>query len=86
MQIFQQEELEFVDDLRALYDKKLISNEAKVKYEKDTDDTVDVQGNIGAYISSLMDVIGEQEEDASFIHNPVNAYNLLRCFIKSKID
>ena len=37
MKIFQQEELEFVDDLRALYDKKLISNEAKVIYEKDTD-------------------------------------------------
>ena len=37
MKIFQQEELEFVDDLRALYDKKLISNEAKVKYEKYTD-------------------------------------------------
>ena len=50
-----------------------------------SDDTADVQGNIGAYISSLMDVIGEQEEDASFIHNPVNAYNLLRCFIISKI-
>jgi len=64
MERFFQEELEFVDDLRALYDKKLISNEAK--------------GNVGAYISSLMDVIGEQEEDASFIHNPVNAYNLLR--------
>ena len=28
--ILNQEELEFVDDLRALYDKKLISNEAKV--------------------------------------------------------
>ena len=43
-----------------------------------------VQGNVGAYISSLMDVIGEQEEDASFIHNPVNAYNLLRFpFLKS---
>ena len=43
-----------------------------------------VQGNVGAYISSLMDVIGEQEEDASFIHNPVNAYNLLRfLFLKS---
>ena len=42
------------------------------------------QGNVGAYISSLMDVIGEQEEDASFIHNPVNAYNLLRfLFLKS---
>ena len=36
--MFQQEELEFVDDLRALYDKKLISNEAKVKYENDADE------------------------------------------------
>ena len=43
-----------------------------------------MQGNVGAYISSLMDVIGDQEEDASFIHNPVNAYNLLRfLFLKS---
>ena len=38
LHMFQQEELEFVDDLRALYDKKLISNEAKVKYENDTDE------------------------------------------------
>ena len=77
-----QEELEFVDDLRALYDKKLISNEAKVKVQREFLFIVQTitQGNVGAYISSLMDVIGEQEEDASFIHNPVNAYNLLRCF------
>ena len=36
MQILQKEELEFVDDLRALYDKKLISNEAKVRYTRIT--------------------------------------------------
>ena len=43
------------------------------------------QGNIGAYITSLMDIIGEQEEDASFVHNPINAYNLLRHVAVSKV-
>ena len=45
LHMFQQEELEFVDDLRALYDKKLISNEAKVEYDNDTDEEYsDTQG------------------------------------------
>jgi len=64
MENFFKEELEFIDDLRALYDKKLISLEAK--------------GNIGAYIESFEDVIGDQEEEADFMHNPLNAYRLLR--------
>jgi len=58
------EELEFVDDLRSLYDKKLITLESK--------------GNIGAYIQSFEDVVGDQEEEPSIMHNPINAYNLLR--------
>merc|ERR1711892_1232614 len=61
---FFNEELEFVDDLRSLYDKKLISMEAK--------------GNVGAYIQSFEDVVGDQEEEPSIMHHPINAYNLLR--------
>jgi len=61
---FFKEELEFVDDLRSLYDKKLISMEAK--------------GNVGAYIQSFEDVVGDQEEEPSIMHHPINAYNLLR--------
>ena len=37
-----------------------------------------MQANLGAYISSMMDVVGEQEEDTTFVHNPLNAYTLLR--------
>ena len=61
---FFKEELEYVEDLRALYDKKLISFEAKQ--------------NIGAYIQSFEDVVGEQEEEPELMHNPINAYNLIR--------
>ena len=61
---FFDEELEFVEDLRALYDKKLITLEAKQ--------------NIGAYIQSFEDVVGDQEEEKSLMHNPINAYNLIR--------
>ena len=61
---FFKQELEYVDDLRALYDKKLISFEAKQ--------------NIGSYIQSFDDVIGEQEEEPEIMHNPINAYNLIR--------
>jgi hypothetical protein len=25
-----------------------------------------------------MEIVGEQEEDVSFVHNPINAYSLLR--------
>lgn len=64
MENFFNEELEYVEDLRALYDKKLISLEAKQ--------------NIGAYIQSFEDVVGEQEEEAAIMHNPINAYNLVR--------
>ena len=61
---FFDQELEYVEDLRALYDKKLITLEAKQ--------------NIGAYIQSFEDVVGDQEEEASLMHNPINAYNLIR--------
>lgn len=61
---FFKEELEFVEDLRALYDKKLISVEAKQ--------------NIGSYIQSFDDVVGDQDEEAHIMHNPLNAYNLIR--------
>merc|ERR1740137_359492 len=61
---FFMEELSFVEDLRNLYDKKLITLESK--------------GNIGAYIQSFEDVVGDQEEEPSIMHHPVNAYNLLR--------
>ena len=64
MENFFKEEMEYIEDLRALYDKKLITIEAKQ--------------NVGAYIQSFEDVVGDQEEDASFMHNPLNAYNLIR--------
>ena len=61
---FFKEELEYVEDLRALYDKKLISFQSKQ--------------NIGTYIQSFEDVVGDQEEEAELMHNPINAYNLIR--------
>ena len=39
------------------------------------------QGGIthfGSYIASYDDVIGDQEEDEEFMHNPLNVYNLIR--------
>ncbi len=33
---------------------------------------------LGGYVASYDDVIGGQEEDETFLHNPVNVYNLVR--------
>lgn len=61
---FFEKERDYVEDLRAVVDKKLVSVEAR--------------GAVGAYVSSYEDVIGEQEEDESFLHNPLNVYGLIR--------
>jgi len=61
---FFMQEMEYVEDLRTLYDKKLISSDAR--------------GGIGGYIQSFEDVLGDQEEDREFVHNPLNVYNLMR--------
>ena len=57
-------EREYVEDLRAVMERKLVS--------------VDARGAVGAYVSSYEDVVGEQEEDESFLHNPLNVYALVR--------
>lgn len=51
---FFQEEAEYVEDLRALYDKKLVSLEAKQ--------------NLGAYIQSFEDVVGDQVSAVALLH------------------
>jgi len=64
MENFFKDELNYVEDLRAIYDKKLIGQEGK--------------RSIATYIQSFEDILGDQEEDVSFMHNPLNAYNLIR--------
>lgn len=61
---FFEKEKEYINDLQQVMDKKLIS--------------VDAQGAIGAYIASYEDAIGEQDDDETFLHNPLNVYNLIR--------
>ena len=57
-------EKEYIHDLQQVMDKKLVGVEA--------------QGAIGAYIASYEDAIGEQEDDETFLYNPLNVYNLIR--------
>ncbi|TRY78772.1 hypothetical protein TCAL_01746 [Tigriopus californicus] len=57
-------EQRYVEDVKAIIDKKLVS--------------VDAQGALGAYVASYEDIIGEQDEDETFMHNPLNVYNLIR--------
>lgn len=61
---FFEKEKEYISDLQQVMEKKLIS--------------VDAQGAIGAYVASYEDAIGEQEDDESFLYNPLNVYNLIR--------
>jgi len=35
-------------------------------------------GAIGAYVASYDDVLGEQDDDETFLHNPLNVYSLIR--------
>jgi prolyl 4-hydroxylase len=62
--MFFETEKEYVEHLRAILDKKLVS--------------VDTRGAVGAYISSYEDVLGEQDDDESFLYNPLNVYALIR--------
>merc|ERR1719361_2841353 len=61
---FFEEEKEMVEDIKMIIEKKLVSQAA-------------VTG-LGNYLASYDDVIGGQEEDETFLHNPVNVYNLVR--------
>ncbi len=61
---FFEKEKAYVDDIKAIIDKKLVSVEA--------------QGALGAYVTSYDDVLGGQDEDDTFLHNPLNVYNLIR--------
>merc|ERR1719210_1965989 len=61
---FFEDEKSYVEDIKLMIDKKLVSQGA-------------VTG-LGGYIASYDDVIGGQEEDETFLHNPVNVYNLIR--------
>jgi len=33
---------------------------------------------LGGYVASFDDVLGGQDEDEDFLHNPLNVYNLIR--------
>jgi len=61
---FFDEEKDIVEDIKMIIEKKLVSPAA-------------VTG-LGNYLASFDDVIGGQEEDETFLHNPVNVYNLVR--------
>ena len=61
---FFDEEIEYVNDLRQICDRKLVSTEAI--------------NHLGSYLASYDDVLGSQEEDESFLYNPLNVYNLIR--------
>ena len=56
--------MEYVNDLRAIAEKKLLSPDAI--------------SHLGTYIASYEDVVGNQDEDESFVDNPINVYTLIR--------
>ena len=37
-----------------------------------------MSGSVGAYLASYDDVLGEQDDDETFLHNPLNVYALIR--------
>merc|ERR1719242_1628460 len=61
---FFEEEKAYVEDIKAIIDKKLVSQSA-------------VTG-LGNYLASFDDVLGGQEDDETFLYNPVNVYNMIR--------
>ncbi len=61
---FFQEERAYVEDIKTILEKKLVSQGAT--------------SGLGSYVASYDDVIGAQDEDDTFLHNPVNVYNLIR--------
>jgi hypothetical protein len=44
----------------------------------DTYDLILLFTGLGGYVASFDDVIGGQDEDETFLHNPINVYNLIR--------
>ena len=40
--------------------------------------SISIFTGLGGYLASYDDVIGGQDEDETFLHNPVNVYNLIR--------
>lgn len=61
---FFEKEKDYVADIKACLEKKLVS--------------LDAQTALGQYLASYDDVIGEQDDDESFLYNPLNVYNLIR--------
>merc|ERR1712141_317231 len=61
---FFEEEKAYVEDIKAIIDKKLVTQQA-------------VSG-LGNYLASFDDVLGGQEDDETFLYNPVNVYNMIR--------
>ena len=62
---FFMEEVEYVDDLRAIAEKKLLS--------------ADAIGHLGTYIASFEDVVGNQDEDEVHLLNHI--FSLFESFI-----
>jgi len=62
---FFEEERGYVNDIRVIIEKKMVSKGG-------------IQ-HLGSYLASFDDVIGDQDEDDdTFMHNPLNVYNLIR--------
>jgi len=61
---FYEREKLYVNDLTIIQEKKLVFQES--------------MGAIGAYVASYDDVLGEQDDDETFLYNPLNVYNLIR--------
>ena len=53
-----------MEDIRVIIEKKMVSKGG-------------IQ-HLGSYVASYDDVIGDQDEDDTFMHNPLNVYNLIR--------
>ena len=55
----------YVNDLRIIIEKKMVSKGG-------------IQ-HLGSYVASFDDVVGDQDEnDDTFMHHPLNVYNLVR--------
>jgi len=65
LQKFFEEEEGYVNDLRIIIEKKMVSKGG-------------IQ-HLGSYVASFDDVVGDQDEnDDTFMHHPLNVYNLVR--------
>ena len=54
----------YANDIRQICEKKMVSKGGIT--------------HLGAYLASYDDVIGDQDDDETFMHNPLNVYNLIR--------